>query len=390
MKKNLLRIGIRKLFGWFYIILYLFQKPLIVLLPLKRVYSLVCVLPIIEEFRKRDIRFFITYKKNDPDYDDITELLVQRKLITNYLPYIYAPFLNFKVLLTCFHYDRYPYQISQPRTIKQFLLKKFGEFFLQKRLFVFAQHGLVSSKIPKPPYFWNNFDYVLATGEHDYKKISEKISNNTNIVKIGFPKLDPLFFPTGPTNSNRPSNKTIFFAPTWGNLENVTIFLFFLKEYCVKRSDSFVIFRPHDVDRRLYRQRFEKLIRIAQQSENMIFIPNAQVMSAYKKANVLISDDSSSITEFLVMNKPVIRMPFSRRVFEERNFSSDKIILKLYSESTYTVNSKYDLFNQLDNLLNRQYDPLKERCKHHTVSDLLIYNKGRATLAVCNFIESLF
>jgi len=164
----------------------------------------------------------------------------------------------------------------------------------------------------------DRLDLWVIESEKRYNEL--KTEGYKNISLCGFSKLDPLFNPGQILKSDwlnmQPipeSNKVILYAPTFypSSLENVIPLLRWLS------ADYSIIIKLHHFSWHLkkYQQHYELARAVSNDCENIFLAPPDQfnIIPFYLKANVLISDISSTMFEFLAMSRPIIQTEFYKK-----------------------------------------------------------------------------
>jgi len=155
---------------------------------------------------------------------------------------------------------------------------------------------------------WNKceeYDLCLLYGD----KILNEFKNNNWKIKyeiIGYPLFDEIEDMNNlPLNKDR---KTILIAPTWGDLSLLEKFT----DEIIKLSEVYnIIIKVHPItasfesrESSINLEKFKKLIKA--QHESLLVCQNTYGMALMKKADMLITDYSSTSCEFMHFNKPII------------------------------------------------------------------------------------
>lgn len=120
-----------------------------------------------------------------------------------------------------------------------------------------------------------------------------------HVVETGWPKLDPLFSGVYPTvTSSRP---TILFASTF--TENITAarLLYDVIKNDAQRGEWQWLITLHP---KMATDVFAMYQALA--GPHLQFLPHADILQLYTQADVLLSDTSSVVPEFLLLHKPVV------------------------------------------------------------------------------------
>ena len=130
------------------------------------------------------------------------------------------------------------------------------------------------------------------------------------VVQTGWSKLDPLFKANNAqlakqendTIDNRvPDKPTILFASTFSKIATCAPYVFeTIKRLSESGEWSWLVTLHPKTDKEIV-AKYKSL-----ESENLRFIENSGVLSALKEADVMLCDTSSIISEFIVLQKPVV------------------------------------------------------------------------------------
>ena len=121
-----------------------------------------------------------------------------------------------------------------------------------------------------------------------------------DVVETGWPKLDPLFQESSEVKETG-SQPTILFAPTFSpSLTSAPALLQEIKRISAEKPWRWIVkFHP-----KMATQWINEYKQIAH--ENLLIADNGSVIPWLKKADVMLSDTSSVITEFALLKKPVV------------------------------------------------------------------------------------
>ena len=164
--------------------------------------------------------------------------------------------------------------------------------------------------------------------ESRFNKLSEQ--GQTNLALIGFTKLDPLYSSNDKEDRQikrelgiKNNLPIILYAPTFypTSFENIYQELEFISaEYNVLiKLHNFSWFQSR------YAYQSKLAIKMASKNENIQLLPSSifDIIPYYKISDVLISDISSTIFEFLPLDRPIIqaeclKLRFWHRIFNKR------------------------------------------------------------------------
>jgi CDP-glycerol glycerophosphotransferase (TagB/SpsB family) len=147
------------------------------------------------------------------------------------------------------------------------------------------------------------FDLYCTQGPSTTKKFQELAIKHKHfkVVETGWSKVDVLF----PISENKTQEKpTVFFASTF--TERLSLAhnneVFNEVEQCIKAENWNWIINLHPKMNENIVQKFKNLSNY----KNVTYIPFLEDLSPLKKADVMLTDTSSIITEFIIQKKPVI------------------------------------------------------------------------------------
>jgi CDP-ribitol ribitolphosphotransferase / teichoic acid ribitol-phosphate polymerase len=156
------------------------------------------------------------------------------------------------------------------------------------------------------------FDLYLTQGPYftrRFKELAERFGD-FEAIETGWPKLDPLFKDQrmtekpGDSLSKVPdAPKFVLYAPTFSpSLTSAPDLLQPLTRIANDHKMD-ILLKFHDLMDHGIREKYEKL---AQNLSNVTLETEPDIVPLLLKADVLISDTSSVVYEFLLLNKPVI------------------------------------------------------------------------------------
>lgn len=156
------------------------------------------------------------------------------------------------------------------------------------------------------------FDLYLTQGPYFTKGFQDLARKHRNfeVVETGWPKLDPMYLSQLDFMNEKEhflnkcnAKKIVLYAPTFSPSLTSAPFLFDEIEKIASSDDLMVLIKFHDLmDKDLkhqYRQRFEN-------HKSVEFADDPNILKYLIIADLMISDTSSVIYEFMLLNKPVI------------------------------------------------------------------------------------
>lgn len=165
-------------------------------------------------------------------------------------------------------------------------------------------HGFDAGK-PRHIYIRSFFDVYCTTGPNDteaFSALAERLGH-FKVIETGWPKLDPLF--AGRTEPPRPPAPTqrpcvlyhSTFSPSWSaaRLLHDTVKALVAED----RWDWIVALHPKSAPETVAMYR-------ALECSNLRFSEDDNILNEFRRADVMVSDTSSALNEFLVSGKPVV------------------------------------------------------------------------------------
>ena len=245
-----------------------------------------------------------------------------------------------------------------------------------------------------------NYDLLLLPGKFHKEEFIKRFKNKANLEKlkiVGWPQVDDLI--NGSFSRDQilkdlkldPQKKTIMYAPTWGwGNGNISLFCRNLgkeKEVFTKlcehasKNNLNLIIRLHSLS---FAAENKELIKIANKhgalwqtssTQNFRDDPNKFLWIT----DILISDISGIITEFLVLDRPIIYIDPD----DENNPWIDSDMPKDFRAGNI-VKTFNDLKNSIDDALKnpKKFSKKRNQIKNYIYS----YTSGKSTEMACNTI----
>ncbi|MCX8105016.1 MAG: CDP-glycerol glycerophosphotransferase family protein [Ignavibacterium album] len=242
--------------------------------------------------------------------------------------------------------------------------KTLSEFFRNENVFIMAvRHGAVN-KYSEPEDDFSYADFIFGT-EYEKKYLeSGNVKPRMKFIVTGNPWVDETFrIPNRLLNQNTP---TILFAPTYNpEISAAAIPGNKLYELISKVfSDFNLIIKPHPaiLDRRFehlrkYEKTFDEWIAywkyLEDNFKNVRFIdnPSESISKFFEEADILVSDRSSLIWEFIILERPVL-------LYRSNNQPElwNQLITDLSIDNKLDVGAGYEDINQFADSLGKIFD----------------------------------
>jgi YidC/Oxa1 family membrane protein insertase len=193
------------------------------------------------------------------------------------------------------------------------------------KYYVYFFHAIGSTHQLYTNQAFKNYDIVLANGEYQSKelKLTEIKSGfkKKEIVNSGYIFLDNLI---AKANLGLKESKHILFAPSWNyNKENL------FDDYSIDiisilLSKKFKItLRPHPEHYKRSISTINKIEKLFSTNQNFILDKNSNNLHSLEKSEIIITDNSSIVFEYLfVFKRPIIYVDYKEKV---HNINKDKI-----------------------------------------------------------------
>ena len=178
------------------------------------------------------------------------------------------------------------------------------------------------------------FDIYCTSGPYvtqRFEKLSEK-HGYFNVIETGWPKVDYILnFDTKDLHQKldiAKNKKIILFAPTFSTkMESASDLIDIIPDFI--RDDEFWIFKFHEFMNSKIISRFKDLL-----PENSRILKKGDITPYLHLADIMISDTSSVVYEFMILNKPVLTY---KAIFRK--------------EKTQNIEDRTELRTNLDSLL---------------------------------------
>jgi CDP-glycerol glycerophosphotransferase (TagB/SpsB family) len=156
------------------------------------------------------------------------------------------------------------------------------------------------------------FDLYLTQGRYftdRFKALAEK-HKNFEVIETGWCKLDKLYTVLDETKAKKQklleqygADKMVLYAPTFSPSLTSALVLEETIEKLGNKEGILVIVKFHDKMNREWAERYETI-----QSKDVLMIESDDITESLQMADVMISDSSSVVYEFTLLDKPVITL----------------------------------------------------------------------------------
>ena len=239
------------------------------------------------------------------------------------------------------------------------------------------------------------YDIIFAEYEEAdnyYKEAMAEVGDRRkrSSVNYGYPALDIVKQETNKDNSafrNINSKFNIMWTPRWTTSKETIETSFFdykdaIVDYCKKDKNTNLVFRPHPLTFDNFIK--EKLMSkkevkdyINNFTDNLYYDKSSYYIETFKESDVLVTDYSSIIIEYLLFNKPIIYT-------QKDTFTKSKQAKEL-EKYFYKVKNKRELYKVLNNL-QKGIDPLKEK-RTKAINQMYSNYDGKVAYRMKEFIK---
>lgn len=267
-------------------------------------------------------------------------------------------FLFFKEILTCYYIKNYfILRILFKMLSCKFLIMTLTDlgYHLEKSKFcncyVYFFHAMASTHKIYSQTAFRNYDIIFSNGEYQKNELilAEKKFNfpKKEIINTGYFFLDNI---KKKANLDTKINRNILFAPSW-NYDEENLFNDYGLDIISKLlSNNFkVTLRPHPEHYKRSSHTIDKIKDLYFDNVNFLLDKNWSNLNSLEKAEILITDNSSIVFEFvLVFERPIIYIDYKDKV---HNTNIDKLTIK-------TIDDVFkENFGNVVNITNLEYLP---------------------------------
>lgn len=200
-----------------------------------------------------------------------------------------------------------------------------------KKIF-FGEKNLTLRKKLQYLFEISAFQYFIVSSKLEQYIISAQTGIHLDRIKVlGYPRNDNLFKPANEVSIpevvalNRSFKKIVLFAPTFRNNDYSVFSSYSEDEWAVffdflKAENILCIFRAHAVE--FLQNNDDKARKLSEYSNNVIFLGQDKyqdVQGLMVCSDILISDYSGLIADYLLLDKPIIRF-----IFDEQQYDNER------------------------------------------------------------------
>jgi len=210
------------------------------------------------------------------------------------------------------------------------------------------------------------FDLYCTHGPATTQKFNQLAEKHGyfDVVETGWPKLDNLFN-TAPFASNSSSDKkVILYAPTFSPALTSAPQLFEQIKILADKKDWHWLIKFHPKMKQSWVQQYKTLV-----NDNIEIVDEFNIASLLQVADVMVSDTSSVIGEFALLNKPIVSLNNSQ--------PGDYLI---------DINNEQQLESAIEQALSPK-EELKSSIKDYAQA-LHPYNDGSSSVRILDAVEA--
>ena len=268
------------------------------------------------------------------------------------------------------------------------------QIVLPDALTVMVYHGIGL----KQSYYRDIDDRINIRAVESMERLHElKEQGHTNLVLSGFTKLDKLYT----ISENEPeqlkqklnlnqNKKTILYAPSFypTSIEKLC------PQLSVLSADYNIIIKLHGFswEQKRYRYQSGLCSELAEKHDSIQLLPNEtfDILPYYKIADVLISDISSTMFEFLPLNRPIIQaecfsLRLKHRIFRRRFWRKLDVERMQNVDFAYKIVDPADVIGRVQFAL--EYPDEMESLRQTAHNQYLYKPDGMASARVVDAIE---
>ena len=320
---------------------------------------------------KKENREFIFYSESKFYRDHFIDLILNFKKTGNQNLVLITSdkedYNYFKDILTCIYIKNYFLLIIFFKSLEcKFMimtLAGLGNPFQKSKLckyYVYFFHGIASTHQFYTKSAFDNYDIIFVNGEYQSNEL-KFIENKYALPKKEIVKSGYFYFDNIRKKANLKNRKKnhILFAPSWNyNRQNL------FDDYSIDiiklllSNNFFLTLRPHPEHFKRSANIIKKIEKLFSGNDNFILDTNFSNLESLEKSEILITDNSSIVFEFmLIFKRPIIYMDYKGKI---HNVDSKNIDIKTIDEefknlfgNTINISNLKDLPVLCEDLINK-------------------------------------
>ncbi|MBR8535527.1 CDP-glycerol glycerophosphotransferase family protein [Carboxylicivirga sediminis] len=214
------------------------------------------------------------------------------------------------------------------------------------------------------------FDLYLTQGPYFTERFQQLAAKykNFEVAETGWCKLD-ILYKDNDTKKPADNKQHILYAPTFSpRLTSGEKYMGEIEKLCANK-DLLVHIKFHDL---MNKQIVEKYHQLAHSIDNMCISTEANILPLMKQCDLMISDTSSVVYEFLLLDKPVITLETTSKHirWDDINQSSDlrSVVENNLTNDPYKAERKWFIDNYHPYADGQSAARMIEAAKHYIVN----------------------
>jgi CDP-glycerol glycerophosphotransferase (TagB/SpsB family) len=204
----------------------------------------------------------------------------------------------------------------------------------------FRERGCFDLYCTQGPFFTDRFEQIRATHPH------------FTVIETGWPKTDTLFNALAYDWSSKRDVKTILYAPTFSpTLSSASALFDEISLLAKTHQDWQWIIKFHPKMAKDLVLQYQGL-----SSENLHVIETAELSPVLQAADVIVSDTSSIITEFGLLNKPIVTFRNKEPEVHLLDISEEKNLFSAIEQALKAEPSLLEKINYNTSLMHPYFD----------------------------------